>query len=267
MGTEETVPEVSEQIAGRVGTGNPVDVDQIEEAAATIAMSQIPAFEISDEPKVADRQRAAFRELSRLLDSEHPVTWVFVGDRVTLGAQQTHGWRNYVEHFAERVRWELRRFHDVIINTGISGESSRSLLKKLDWRVLRFEPNAVSIMIGMNDAMFGRAGVPEFEENLRTIIDRIRDSGAFLILHTPHRIDVDMLTSHADLRGYVRVVRKLAAECDVPLIDHWEHWNRLNLIDDDRHDWLADDGLQPGRQGHKELAGLMFKRMGLLEQE
>ena len=31
-----------------------------------------------------------------------PVTWTFIGDSITQGVAHTHGWRNYVELFAER---------------------------------------------------------------------------------------------------------------------------------------------------------------------
>ena len=47
---------------------------------------------------------------------------MFTGDSITHGALHTMGWRSYPEHFAERVRWELGRMRDIVINTGISGD-------------------------------------------------------------------------------------------------------------------------------------------------
>src|SRR3954463_10056365 len=38
------------------------------------------------------------------------------------------GWRSYVERFAARVRFELKRGRDVVINTGISGNRMTNLV-------------------------------------------------------------------------------------------------------------------------------------------
>lgn len=70
---------------------------------------------------------------------------------ITHGAWFTNGARTYPEHLAERVRGELLRFRDIIINTGVSGEISTGLLADFEWRVLRFNPDVVSIKLGMND--------------------------------------------------------------------------------------------------------------------
>ena len=63
---------------------------------------------------------------------------------------------SFPEHFGERVRWELRRFYDVVINTGVCGECSGGLRASLESRVLRFHPDVVLVLIGMNDALAGR---------------------------------------------------------------------------------------------------------------
>ena len=49
-----------------------------------------------------------------------PVTWVFLGDSITQGVRHTRGRRGYVEHFAERVRGELGRRSDAVVNSGVS---------------------------------------------------------------------------------------------------------------------------------------------------
>ena len=57
-------------------------------------------------------------------DAADPWCWLFYGDSITHGAAHTHGWRSFPEIFAERVRWEIHHMHDVVINTGISGNTS-----------------------------------------------------------------------------------------------------------------------------------------------
>jgi acyl-CoA thioesterase I len=73
--------------------------------------------------KIAESQDNAFQPLKNLLANKEPIIWVFTGDSITHGALHTFGWRSYVEHFAERVRFEMRRMTDVVINTGISGDT------------------------------------------------------------------------------------------------------------------------------------------------
>src|SRR5690348_15954016 len=73
-------------------------------------------------------------EIRALLSRNQPVVWVFTGDSVTHGALHTSGWRSYPELFAERVRWELHRFRDIVINSGVSGDTTGELLKDQEWR-------------------------------------------------------------------------------------------------------------------------------------
>jgi hypothetical protein len=52
---------------------------------------------------------------------------------------------------------------DVVINTGSTSETCANLLKNLEWRVLRFHPEVVSILLGRNDAIAGPAGREVFQ--------------------------------------------------------------------------------------------------------
>ena len=97
-----------------------------------------------------------------LKNKEVPLIWVFTGDSITHGAKHTHGYRSYPEIFAERIRWELGRTRDIVINTGISGNTTRVILNDLDWRISQFKPNVVSLMIGTNDCATGRIEIKAF---------------------------------------------------------------------------------------------------------
>src|SRR5580698_4140403 len=52
-----------------------------------------------------------------LLKGKEHVVWLITGDSITHGALHTCGWRSYPELFGERVRWELYRVRDIVINT------------------------------------------------------------------------------------------------------------------------------------------------------
>ena len=122
-----------------------------------------------------------------LLTGAQPVRWAFAGDSITHGAAHTVGWRDYTELFSERVRWELGRSRDIVIKTGISGWTVRDLLADLEWNVLQFNPDCVSLMFGLNDCLAGEGGISDFKADYLEIIAQIRArSGAAILLHTPN---------------------------------------------------------------------------------
>ena len=130
------------------------------------------------------RSEIDFEKISGYLArSSEPRTWLFYGDSITHGAAHTHGFRAFPEIFAERIRWELRRLYDVVINTAISGQTTVQLLdeKRYDWRVRRFQPDAVFILIGMNDIVKLK-DVNKFRANLVELLRRVRNDGAIPIL-------------------------------------------------------------------------------------
>jgi len=201
----------------------------------------------------------------RLLEGTKPVTWVFTGDSVTHGGEFTQGFRNYSEHFAERVRWELGRSSDVIINTALVGERADRLLNNIERRALRFQPDVVSVMIGLIDALSEKPGRSRFRQHLEKLIVRLRNDGSTVLLHTPHRINVKKLSGHADMRAYIKIIREAARELDVPCIDHWDHWKRSKSIKPVWHSLLAPDGFHPNAHGQREMAKLIFRRLGIYD--
>lgn len=205
------------------------------------------------------------RAVRRLLQGTRPVTWVFTGDSIVHGAQHTAGRRSYSEHFAERVRWELRRLSDVVINTGVSGERAGSLLQNLDWRATRFRPDVVSVTIGLNDAVAGLRGRGVFRDQLCRIMDSIQSHGAVGLLNTPNAISRKHAKRYADLSAYVDVIRDVAETKRVTLIDHWEHWTHELPNAPGRTAWLAGDGIHPGIDGHRELSCLLFRALGIFD--
>lgn len=217
------------------------------------------------EDQQAAEQPAGLEAIQKLLQGKEPVTWIFTGDSITHGALHTEGWRSYPEHFAERVRWELRRVRDVVINTGISGERTGGLLADLDWRALRFKPNVVSVMIGMNDCAAGPGGRDMFRQNLTAIIERVQAADAQPLLNTPNTIYVENAKNRADLPAYAEIVRELAKQRNLALVDHWTHWEKTKPKQDDLLPWLQDKSIHPGVYGHREFAKLIFRELGIFD--
>lgn len=202
-----------------------------------------------------------------------PWTWVFYGDSITHGAAHTHGWRSFVEIFQERVRYELRRPNDIVVNSAISGQTARELLNdgSYEWRVRRFKPDAVVLMIGMNDIVRG-GSADEFRTRLETLLDRFRADGAIPVLQTPNTIQKVENPTTDYLRGYLRrfeelpayaeVIREVAAAKDVILVDHFAYWSR-EAADPAVLDFWLGETIHPGPRGHQEMAALLLKELNL----
>jgi acyl-CoA thioesterase I len=201
---------------------------------------------------------------SLMTNKSVPVIWVFTGDSITHGAFHTHGERSYHEHFAERVRWELGRRRDVVINTGISGDTAEGILKDFDHRVARFKPEVVSLMIGMNDCSRGPEKRAQFESNLSELIHRIRAADAVPIVHTTNPIDNNRESRRNDLPAYNEIIVKVVRAENIVLVDHWSYWRKERPETASMQEWL-NDPIHPNARGHREFARLLFRTLDIYD--
>jgi acyl-CoA thioesterase I len=201
-------------------------------------------------------------QISRRLHGSRPLTWVFVGDSITHGVG-TDGWRSFVEHFGERVRTELGRVDDVVINTGISGNRTEDVLAGFDTRVRRFHPDVVVVMLGTNDSVDGVPGLGTFGEYLGRIVAQVRRIGALPVLQVPPPVDVSAAQERDELARYADVVCGVADARHVVLVDHRAHWMQAGGGQAPLR-WLGDD-IHPNGRGHLEMARTIFRRLHILD--
>ncbi len=201
---------------------------------------------------------------ARIANKSAPITWVFTGDSITHGASHTHGERSYHEHFAERVRWEMGRRRDIVVNTGISGDTADGILKDFEHRVSRFKPDVVSIMIGMNDCTRGSEGRTKFESNLGELVRRVRSNGAVPLLHTTNTIGPSSDSRRNDLPAYNEIIAKTARSEKTVLVDHWSYWRKQHPDALSLGEWL-NDPIHPNARGHREFAILLFRTLDIYD--
>ena len=199
--------------------------------------------------------------IKQLLSSDEPVKWLFYGDSITHGALHTFGKRDYVELFAERLRFELGRGRDVVINTAISGDNTRGLLAGFDWRVEQFRPHVAFIMIGMNDcAETSGIDVTEYEQNLHTLLDRLEGIEALPVLETTCPILPGCAPDREPhLLLYMEAIRRVAADRNVPLIDHTAYWQE----NADKHYYWMSNAFHPNEYGHMAFAELLYRALDI----
>ena len=205
-------------------------------------------------------------KIETLLGHQDHLKWLFTGDSITHGALHTMGWRDYTEHFSERIRFEMARVHDVVIKTAISGWRIDLIRDDLSWNVLQYQPHVVSIAVGMNDCNAGPAGLDSFQSQYLEVIDTIRkQTGAAVVVHTPPQIlSLDQVrTLH--LPSYVEAIRGIAQKSGALLVDDYEHWLAAEKRGVLQY-WLSDS-IHPNEYGHRAMAHLMLKKLNLWKED
>ena len=203
------------------------------------------------------------KRLQHIITRPEPVKWVFIGDSITHGAFHTFGSRSYVELFEERVRWELRRSMDIVINTAYSGETTRGLLATFDWRVKQFQPDVVFLMIGTNDCCTGRnVTLDEFTTNLGLLADRIIEGGALPAFQTTCPLIKGGAPDREPTFGaYMEAIRQVAQARDLPLIDHEKFWRERMA----RTGYWMNDPIHPNEFGHRAFTECLFKELQVFD--
>ena len=220
--------------------------------ATTASERYANAMKLSDQSSVYRRAH-----------SDHPCTWLFLGDSITHGALHTWGSRDYVERFDEAIRWGLGRRGDVVINTAYSGMNIKSVSDELDHRCLRFPADVVSVTVGMNDCNAAATGVEAFTETYQRVIDRLRqETTAAIFLQTQNTIDVANSPGRAALPEYMQAVRDMATANDLPVCDHYAVWDRYSGTAGKQIFYLLNDPVHPGAEGHLLMARTLVGWLG-----
>jgi lysophospholipase L1-like esterase len=193
--------------------------------------------------------------------SAEPILWNWLGDSITHGALHTWGERDYVQLFAEQIRFRLGRHGDLVLNAAFSGYRVTDVARELQQRCLRFQPEIVSIAIGMNDSAAGRAGLAAFRKEYADVIARIRnETTALLFLQTQNGTDARNATERT-LAPYMDAVRELGAKLDVPVCDQHAVWQRYEQSHSNAFALLSDP-IHPNAWGHRLMADVLLRWLG-----
>jgi len=167
-----------------------------------------------------DKEKKRFTEKTLTdLHNGCDVTIVAFGDSITAGYAVRRGfptfWKDMLVQKYPDVRIE-------IINSGISGDTTMDGLARLDWAVLSYEPDLVTINFGINDCVFG-LGLEEFEANLVEMIRRIRAGPASEILLLSSQ-PLETPPYNRRVLDYYRAIERVAKEMDEGFVDVYGAW-------------------------------------------
>ncbi len=155
------------------------------------------------------------------LESGCDVTIVAYGDSITAGYAVRRGFPSF---WKEMLAEKYPEAGVEMINSGISGDTSMDGLSRLDWAVLSYEPDLVTINFGINDCVLG-LGLEEFEMNLVEMVRRIRagpDSEILLLSSQP----LETPPYDGLVLDYYQALGRVAAEIDTGFVDVYGAWMR-----------------------------------------
>jgi len=207
-------------------------------------------------------------QIKSILEGKESANWVFTGNSITQGAKHTHGMRAYPEIFSERIRWEMQRPYDFVINTAISGHTTQNLINDFNTRIASFNPKVVVLMIGTNDAAQDKnISIEKFGNNLIQLINQIRNIGAIPIIMSPNIIISDKSPERNRLHLYVEKMSEIVKTKNVIYVDNWTIWSTelQQKYKDEVFKKLLNDPLHPNGFGHQEIAMALFKELSIFD--
>lgn len=165
-------------------------------------------------------QQRRFREKTvKDLEGGCNVTIVAFGDSITAGFAVRRGFPSFWREMLQQ-KYPLARLE--MINSGISGDTTLDGLARLDWSVLSYEPDLVTINFGINDAVLG-LGLDEFETNLVEMIKRIlAGPGSEVLLLSSQPLETPPYDEI--VRDYYNVIEGVARQMDVGFVDVYKAW-------------------------------------------
>ena len=192
---------------------------------------------------------------------------LFQGDSITDAGRDKRNYHElgngYPKYAAEAIRAAFPEVEFEFINFGISGNRSGQLFDRIYVDGLAFEPDVISILIGINDAWHRHGSNKilttdeQFELNYRCILERIKnETNAKIVMICPFYLDAEV-NAHlrADLETIIPIVERLAkeyADVFIPLDSIFAEAMKTQP----EPLWFSADGVHPNENGSRFIGGV-----------
>ncbi len=195
------------------------------------------------------------------LHQQQPRVWMFLGDETTAWLRHS-GKPGYAEMFRHRLRWELRRFPDLIVNAGVKNASLNEIAKIARQGLSQCHPDVAFLLPGKADLQDASQSPHQYSDKLKELADFLRQNGSEPVFQTP---PLPMLLSDNSSIESARIlcdlVREVAVVNQIPLIDHAEFWQEQSI----RSDWVDLQQETIAQAGQSVLALLFFAELDIFD--
>ncbi len=170
--------------------------------------------------------------------------------------------------------WLATATTPVVINTGIAGNTTTNLIKRIDTDCLAHKPELVIMMVGTNDMANGKHVAPDkYKSNLLWLAEKIQDSGARLLMMTILPFyEPYLLTRHpaeffqpegaeGRRKQVNQIIQDVATARKADLLDLGSIFEKVGKVGLDPESLIRNeansgktDGVHPTRDGYRFLA-------------
>ncbi len=187
----------------------------------------------------------------------------------------------YSMHLAERFP------EYAVSNSGVPGNTTDMAKQRFQRDVLAHNPDAVIILLGINDAMIDvwkdppadrpRVPIEAFEKNMRYFIDELEKIKCLLVLMAPQALvwteklkrlygKPPYKTDSREgfnfmLVKYAESICRIADEKNLPFIDLAEAFDKYAKENDVAAETLFLDGMHPNNEGQKIIADVLIEEL------
>lgn len=206
----------------------------------------------------ADSKRGEFNTKNTVIvENNFEVDFVFIGDSITDNCE---------------INVYLGRTDNVIINRGISGDSTEYLLKRFDADVVQLKPKHCILMIGVNDSWdleydpwSHREGISVEEavkrayENIKEITKKTQSNNINLILCSILPTNMTFTNRNKERNIYIaKVNKKLKRLCEDENIIYADYYSAFVQNGDIYvKDELTFEGLHPNTKGYNLMMKIL----------
>lgn len=198
--------------------------------------------------------RLRFRR--KVADNE-PVRVVCFGDSVTGVHYHTGSRRAFTDMLGIALRQVAPQAKVTLLNAGVSGNTTRDGLARLERDVVGVKPDLVIVMFGLNDMT--RFPLEEFRRNLHEIVARCRGIGSEVVLATPNNVIDTADRPSAKLIEYCDVIREVGRVEGLPICDVYRELEAVRAADPLAWRLLMSDAIHPNMDGHKRIAAAIVQ--------
>jgi acyl-CoA thioesterase I len=162
------------------------------------------------------------------LAAGEPLKLVAFGDSITEGGDATKPELIFWKRWAAELERRHPNARVTAVNGATGGDSTAHGLQRLDAKVLAEKPDLVLVAFGMNDHNKGYVAVPQFEENLKQIIARIRAATtAEVILLSAFPPNPKWKFGSHHMEDYAAATERVAQETRCAYADVFTNWQAL----------------------------------------
>ncbi len=174
---------------------------------------------------VQARQTQYLRRTRTKLVAGERVAVVAFGDSITAGGDATRPELIFWNRWMDELQRKYPAAQITALNGATGGDSTIQGLERLQAKVLDQHPDLVLIGFGMNDHNTQGVPVPQFEQNLKQMIARIRqETGAEVVLFSAFPPNPRWKFGTHHMEDYAAATARVAREVSCAYADVFNNW-------------------------------------------